>query len=601
MLQTILAKFKADKQDDKTDKEMYGYNPYLLSKIQPQGGIKFPEAYTRKGDGYETTIHIYEFPTVVSDFWLEQIMNIPNVVASLDVTTPNRKEIMENINKSMSEQKLRGENAKDTSDLIEAANSYDELEEIYNDIRKGEVMKRTILRLYVSAKTIYELEFSVKEVIDTLESLNYRGSVFLNEQEYEWESLFTSFSTQQNYPNKRKGLEIQSLSLAAGFPFHFTSLSDPYGTHYGTTDTNGNVIFDIFHKDAKRKFYNALIIGKMGSGKSTMLKKVVLDNAIKGEKIRVLDVTGEFGELVNKLDGKQVALDGSEGVINPLQVFKTVTHEDGSPDEKSSFTQHISKMSVFYNFLNSSADNDQVKEFKILLRKLYKDKNLWSDEENEVFNITDIPTDEYPIFSDFLQLVREELYEDIDKEVIHKNLSSYRSKRLESIKLTIEDLVQNYGSIFDGVSSIKSFDEERIVSFPLRNLTNLEPNIYQAQIFNIMNMLWDGMIVDGSPQFKAYNRGEVDFQDVMKYLIVIDEAHHLINTKDISQPAVEYLTKFMREARKYFGGIFFASHLITDFVPENADQSNAEEVKKLFGLTQYKFIGEQDRDRKSVV
>jgi hypothetical protein len=59
---------------------------------------------------------------------------------------------------------------------------------------------------------------------------------------------------------------------------------------------------------------------------------------------------------------------------------------------------------------------------------------------------------------------------------------------------------------------------------------------------------------------------------------------------------VEYLQRFMREARKYFGGIFFASHLITDFVPENSDKGSAEEVKKLFGLTQYKIIGEQDSE-----
>jgi DNA helicase HerA-like ATPase len=52
----------------------------------------------------------------------------------------------------------------------------------------------------------------------------------------------------------------------------------------------------------------------------------------------------------------------------------------------------------------------------------------------------------------------------------------------------------------------------------------------------------------------------------------------------------------MREARKYFGGIFFASHVISDFVPDNATQSAAEEVKKLFGLTQYKFIAEQDSE-----
>ena len=52
----------------------------------------------------------------------------------------------------------------------------------------------------------------------------------------------------------------------------------------------------------------------------------------------------------------------------------------------------------------------------------------------------------------------------------------------------------------------------------------------------------------------------------------------------------------MREARKYFGGIFFVSHLITDFVPAGSKSENAENVKSLFQLTQYKIIGEQDAE-----
>ncbi|MGV2620989.1 type IV secretion system protein VirB4 [Halobacillus sp. ACCC02827] len=595
MLQAILSRFKPSDTEKKDDKEVYGYNPYLLSEIQSQGGIKFDEAFIRKGDGYETSIHIYDFQTIVSDFWLEQIMNMPNVVASLDISTPNRKEVMDNINKSMAEQKVRGENAKDTSDLIEASQSYEELQDIYNEIRQGEVLKRIILRLFVSAKTIDELERTVKEVIDTLESLNFRGSVFLNEQEYEWEGLFSSYSTQQKYPNKRKGVEIPSLSLAGGFPFHFTALNDPFGTHYGTTDTNGNVIFDLFHKDQKRKFYNALMIGKMGSGKSTLLKKVALDNAVKGHKVRILDITGEFEDLTHALGGKIIALDGSNGIINPLHVYKTASNDDGTANEQLSFTQHLSKMSVFYRFLNPDTTNAEIKEYENLLRNLYVEHGLWVEGEEEN-RITDRKAEEYPTFSDFLYYLRKELYEDIDAQRVYENIGVVRRERLEHIELNISNLVQNYAHLFDGPSSIDNFDHEYFVSFPLRNLSELKPEIFQAQLFNVMNMLWDGMLNNGQPQFQAFNKHRLEFEDAIRYLILIDEAHHIINTRKGSEHGVQYLQRFMREARKYFGGIFFASHLITDFVPENADQNSAEEVKKLFSLTQYKFIAEQDSE-----
>ncbi len=160
MIQTILNKIGTQSSKKET-----GYNPYLLSEIQPQGGIKFNEAFIRKGDGYEACIHVYDFQTLVSDFWLEQIMNMPNVVASLDISTPDRKEMITNINKSMAEAKTRGNQAKDTSDLIDANESYEELKEVYNEVRQGEVLKRIILRLFVYAKTIDEIELVSKEVM----------------------------------------------------------------------------------------------------------------------------------------------------------------------------------------------------------------------------------------------------------------------------------------------------------------------------------------------------------------------------------------------------------------------------------------------------
>src|SRR4051794_3120068 len=122
VLKTIFTR-KKEEDDLISDKEKYGFNPYLVAEIQPQGGIKFEEAYVRKGDGYETCIHVYDYNSIVSDLWLEPIVNMPNVVATIDISTPNRKEIVESINKSMAEQNVRHETAKDNIDVIDARES----------------------------------------------------------------------------------------------------------------------------------------------------------------------------------------------------------------------------------------------------------------------------------------------------------------------------------------------------------------------------------------------------------------------------------------------------------------------------------------------
>ncbi|MCU7741363.1 VirB4 family type IV secretion system protein [Priestia megaterium] len=569
-------------------KQKKGYNPYFVAQIQPQGGVSFKENLVRNGDGYSTCIHIYEYPTNVNDFWLEPIMNMPNAITTLDVVSDERKQVVEAINKNMSEQNARHVNAKENIDRMDAQEQYLDMKELYRQVTNGEVIKRIHLRIYIAEKTIPDLEKRLKEVIHHLETHNFRGSIFLNEQEYEWESLVTHFDIQKKYPNKRKGKEIPALALAGGFPFHFTHLDDPYGTYQGTTRTGGSVIFDLFHKDQQRKSYNAVLMGLMGAGKSTFLKKVTTDNAIKGYKIRGFDIVGEFESLVRELGGKQIALDGSEGQINPLQVFKTHEHEINS------FTQHLSKLTVFYRFIAPEAKDDELKEYEKLLRKLYIQKQLWNDEKGASNHITGRLPEAYPTFSEFLHLIRKELYTDEKTREHHPNLGEYRKRRLELIELNIENLVETYAHLFDGISTIEDFNDEQVVFFSIRHLSKLKDEIAQAQLFNVMSLLWDGMLQNGEPQLAAYTKGTLSFEDAIRYLIVIDEAHHIVNTKKGNEHALDFLTEFSREARKYFAGLIYASHLISDFVPDGSEQTAIEKIKKLFDLTQYKFIMQQD-------
>ncbi|MDO8156580.1 type IV secretion system protein VirB4 [Bacillus toyonensis] len=581
-------KSKKEKQEELKKKK--GYNPYLVARVQPQGGISFKESFFQTGDGLGTCVYVFDFPTEVNDFWLEQIMNMPNVITTLDVMSDDRKEVVESINKSMSEQSVRHDTAKDNIDRIDAKNEFLELEALYTDLKQGEVMKRIHIRIYVSARTIDELEKQVKEILETLESYNFRGAVFLNEQEYEWDALVTSFDTQKNYVNRRKGKEIPAVSLAGGCPFHYSYLHDPYGTYYGTTKTKGNVIFDIFHKDNQRKSYNGVMIGKSGAGKSTLLKKKTVDYASKGHFVRVFDVVEEFTDTVEELGGKTIALDGSQGQINPLQVYKT------AESEEVSFTQHLSKLTIIYRFIAPEAKDDEIKEYENLLRKLYIRMGLWNDEKGAKNEITTRKSKEYPIFSDFLKFVRKELYQDVAARKHHDNLGDSRLHRLELIELNLTNLVEAYAELFDGHTTIEDFKKEQVVSFSLRNISSFKPEVFQAQIFNVLNLLWNEMISNGAPQLKAFNKKQLAFEDVTRYFIIIDEAHHIINTKKESAHALQFLTKLSREDRKYFAGLLYASHTIRDFVPEGSSQEMIDEIKKLFELTQYKFIMQQDNN-----
>ena len=518
------------------------YNPYLLKAIQPVGGISFSDRAIIKGDGYESCIRIYEFKTRVENFWLEDLTDLSNVIVTVDISTENQNKILEQIERSISEQYTRIDDAATNIDRIKASAEVEKLQGLVDDITQHEeVIKLVTIRYYVSALTLEELDIKVKEVLEAIKNKGYRGAVLINEQEYEWKSLFESATNQRYFRNKRVGEPIPSIYLGGGYPFHFTELSDPTGMYLGTTRTGGNVLFNIFTMNDFRKSYNALVVGLMGAGKSTLLKKLLKNSSILRDMVRVFDIAGEFRELVIERGGKVIALDGTDGIINLLQVFATVIDEDTNEVlEEQSYMNHLNKVSMIYRCLAPDAEQAEVREFERILREFYKDYGI------EISRATTYNANEYPIMEDLLEYIRKELYEDFEKKIVKRTLSDTKRERLEYIELNIGSMVDDYGKLFNGHSTLENFYDEQIVSFEIKNLAQFDKRVFNAQTFNIMTMLWNNALKKGSVAKKLYDNREVSFEDSQKFFVLIDEAHKFINSDNLM--AVDYAIAFERES-----------------------------------------------------
>lgn len=574
---------------------MYDYNPMLLSFIQPQGGLKVHDDMIRKGDGYETCVHLYSYKMNVDDFWIYGLLNIEDAIVSIDISTVENDYALDKMTKALAEQERRYYDIRDKAEKRKAKSVYTALNSVLDEItEQGEIIKTIHIRYYLSAGSVQELNIKTKNLLNKLKALGYKASIFLNEQEEEWQSLFLSHSQQQKLHNKRVGQPLPTMSLAGGYPFHFTSLNDERGLFLGTSLTGGNVIFDSFHRDEMRKSYNVVLVGKQGAGKSVTLKKLCENNAIVGNTIRILDVTGEFRTLIKALGGKSIALDGSDGMINPFQIMATVTDKKTyKVINDASFHAHISKLGMMYKFLSPNASDDTLREFEKLVLELYKEYNI------EVDRATEYPVTSYPTMSQFLDFIKINFYEDLEKEIIKKYLSEGKQKRIESIILTIENLVNYYGKMFDGHSSFSDITNEQIVSFEIKGLSEFDPRIFNTQIFNILTMLWNNMINQGSIEKDKFENGLTSKDDTKKYVLLIDEAHLFI--KSSNETALDYLIRFSREARKYFGGLIFATQNIRDVVPTDVEGEVFSKIKTLFELTQYKFIMQQDSNAIPVI
>ena len=585
---------QAEKESRKRKK--LDYDPYLLECVQPQGGITFrDEKNLLTGGGYETCIHIYEFPRHLDDFWMSKVCNINHTVVTVDISTENTIEVKKNINRSMKEQRSRYMEANDFQEQYDAKQRYKEMERLFDEINAmGEVIKLLHVRIFVADRSFVQLEEKVKNIMARLESNGFRPTIFLNEMKTEWMSMFRSYKQQQEDLFFTYGQPLVSNALAAGNPYHFSSLEDPTGDFLGKTPCGGNVIYDEFTKTKTRLYYNSLVVGTMGSGKSTLLKKRLLSNAIKGNYVRTFDISGEFTKLTKTLGGKVIKLDGTNGILNPLEILKA---ED---DEGISFTRHISKVATIYKFLvDGTAEIQEIIEFEELLRGLYKSFGMELVNGKVKASVTGLPASRYPTFSDLLSYISGQIdeiqnkrYEGAELALVNKNLIM-----LDKIRKVVANIVNTYGSLFDGHTSIDNILDEQIVTFDISTIKEMKAAVFDAQIFNMISLCWDNCVTNGKLMLDRLNRepgdpGKIELEDVTRFLMIIDESHRWLNTK--KRHALESVGIYLREARKFFGGILLASQSIRDYAPEGSGEEEIDDLKKIFELTQYKFICHQE-------
>jgi hypothetical protein len=591
-MNTTLSRVQGDKHTEniiERGKNKEEIDAALFEKIQPKGGVSFKEpSYVRFGDGYARCLHIYALPSYISEFWLINLFNVPECICTFDVTSKNRNAVKKNITKSISEEKSRIGGATDYEEYYEASKRKAELEELYDNIsRLGEVIKLVDFRIFVKAKTLKELDEKTAEVFENLDGDGYLATTMLNEQRKEWQSLFEPYEITHSKAATLKGLTLTSEQLAMGFPFNYSELLDDEGALLGFSKSGGVILYDPFAKTAKRSHYNSIVCGNMGSGKSTHLKKLFKHSASIGNFIRVFDVSGEFATLTNEFGGKIIRCSGREGMLNPLEILKA-----GENDE-ASYANHISKLQTFFKCIIPSMDDMLRQELANQLRAFYSVYNLTPDNENK---ITGRAATEYPILSDFknylINMINKiKSADELALTDVETNLNIAKAKNLSSLLGAVENLINNYGSIFNGHSAINNITSEQIVCFDISAIKDLG-DIFAAQMQILVSLCWDNAVNNGTKmKDKWENEDEVESTDITKFLVLIDESHRWINT---SMPQIlDMILRYMREARKYFAGIVLASQSVRDFMPESTGE-NIEKIKQLFELSQYKFMFKQD-------
>lgn len=562
------------------------YDEKLLQHIAPIGNMTPYNSYCRTGTGYEACVHIFSLPTMLDDFWMTDICNFQNSVATISIGTMDEVKVKQNLNKAIEEQASRMRFAKDYSAYYDAKSREEEMQRLYEEISSlGEVMKSISMRIFVTAKTKQTMEERVAKTIKTLEGNNYRAAIFLNEAESEWKSIYQSMEEQQLEPHALSGFPMKATLLAAGNAYHYSCLEDDGGDFLGETGCGGNVLYNEWMLTETRVNASAIVVGNQRFGKSTLLKLRIKSRVLRGDYVRVIDVVGEFTDEIRALAGR--TLDMSRYIINLLEIFRS------GENEEMNYARHLAKLRTSYKFLCPEADGKEINDFTEIVEALYKSWGLKPNGENQ---ITGLPAKAYPIFGDLLEYVDQEIEAIVGKKwrAGEKILVERKLINLDRIRSNLRLITSTYGSVFNGHTSVDNMKDVKALSYDLSKLKDMDANIFDLELFNILSLSWDDAVTNGAIMKKLWEEKKIALEDVAHTILYIDESHRSVNAQ--KPYALDLLSIYLREGPKYFSSIWLASQSIRDYVPEGSTTENIEKLKLLFELTQYKFIFKQDRN-----
>ena len=532
---------------------------------------------------HEAILVVSSLATSVKRKWLLDFINREKVDATtVDYDFDEKVNYSKDISDSMEVLKKKYRKAKRDSNKDRFEASYQQLRQINSNMENhGEVIKKVTIRILVSANNAQELATKVESLQKFFnKSRGHQVDVYSNMAFFDWSSRFVSNQLQEKLAVGRSGLERSALSLSLGFAHNQTFLHDKRGLYYGRTKTQGSVYLDWFNKTEDRLSYDIFISGSKGSGKSTLLKKLTLDNYLKDNFVYIYDKAKEFRDLVPLLNGIYLSLDGSDGLLNMLQVFPFgSTHSDGSIDEWGCFNHHVKEtIARLKNWIDISKDEEL--DISAILRDFYQKFFENQGKTWEAFSITSLNNREYPTFDD-----------------LHAYLNSNQAIQtapttLARLTKLVLNVVTTKRKAFVGHTTMDGILTNQVIAFDVSGISDGDTGDFDILFHVSMTLLLAMAQTRGRKEKAAYENGTKDFKDIIRTLIVVDECHNILNPNKLQ--AVSMFDTAMREDRKFFYGVALATQLIETMLPANGAQMSGQEgqaiqkLKNIIGLCQYK-------------
>lgn len=531
-----------------------------LDKLLAPEKVEFDDKRINVDDEYISFQTLNEFSTFeINEGWVQLLFNTKStIIWNLTTLTEDLKQTV--LDRASDIVVTNGEQGKS---LFKKSKSNIEVEAI----------KKLIDDLNIKKMNLFYSNFIfINNTPSTLELTNLEQSNVLNALQANSIINPLLFSQKQAYNNAcltytdkvRDSLEMTSENIVKGWGYINSELNDKTPFLFGFDYTTGApLLLDIKKKDATRLYSNVMITGTPGSGKSTIIKKMILNHLIYGDEVIVLDPQREYNDLAKILGGNVIELgSGINTTINPLQL-DLIFDENISKTRKNIVVvaKNVKKCKEFFRIMLDLNDLD-VRFLSLALNKLYKSLKL--TESNT--NLSTLSNKDYPIIDDLISFLNN--YEFNNKREKNVYFESY--ERITT--LLISEFVDDEGNrtLYNGYTNI-NFKSKFNVIDTYNILTKSSSSHDKAALHLILSFLNDKI---ASNFFQNPNGNSW-------IALIIDEAHKFVDPKN--PLTLDFVYDTAKTIRKYRGILIQGTQNFGDFNQDGISKKS----KLILENTQY--------------
>lgn len=482
-------------------------NEKEIKKIIAPSAVELNANYAKVGNKYLKTIFVFSYPRFLSSGWLNQIINLANLLdISIFIHPVDTAIALKNLRKKAAQieaQIMEQEDKGMVRDpLIETAfTDVDSLRDSLQQAREKLFGVGLYITLYGDTPDdISKLEAKITGMLEN--KLVYIKPAIFQQLE--------GFSS--TLPIGVDKLDIHTAMnsgpLSSFFPFISADLTSDQGIMYGINRHNNTlVIFDRFSLENA----NMTVFAKAGAGKSYSTKLEIIRTLMMGTDVIIIDPENEYEALSKAMGGSMFKLGlNSEHHINPFDI--PPIPEDEDPGEV--LRSHILNLTGLVKIMLGNVSSVEDALIDQAVTETYASRGIVATR--------DFKGIEAPLLSDF--------------RTVLENMKGGRELSARLYKYT-------EGSYAGFVNRTTNIDlNNRLIVFSLRDL---EEELRPVAMYIILNFIWN-----------------LIRSVLKKRIMIIDEAWVLMRHED----GAAFLFGLAKRARKYYLGITTITQDIEDFL-----------------------------------